>query len=253
MNNSLEKKKEIYLTFDMDWACDEVLDEFSKLMGDLHVAYTINVTHQTKVLDGFRNSEQVELGIHPNFNFLLCGQSQDSTNGNNYSDVIDNLLTIVPEAVTARSHSLTDSTMISTALYEKGIKYNLNRFIQHPHNTAVSDYKDYTGLYKIPFCFEDDVWFGYMKDIRVEDFFSEDVTIPLVFNFHPIHIFLNTEEAETYNRIRPFYKGGEDNFDRMRKMVNKERYGSKDWLMDIVQYGKANGYRFLKISEGDWV
>lgn len=36
--------KKVYLTFDMDWVIDEVLEEFNNLVG------TIHVTHETTML-----------------------------------------------------------------------------------------------------------------------------------------------------------------------------------------------------------
>lgn len=64
-------KKEIYLTFDMDWAIDEVLEYFYELIEECQVAATLNVTHETPLLQKFECSRKVELGIHPNYNDLL--------------------------------------------------------------------------------------------------------------------------------------------------------------------------------------
>ncbi len=67
--------KEIFLTFDMDWAIDEVLDDFYNLICGLDLCGTIHVTHKTKFLDKFRQDRErrLECGIHPNFNELLVG------------------------------------------------------------------------------------------------------------------------------------------------------------------------------------
>ena len=147
--------KQIFLTFDMDWACDEVLEEFIGIMAQLDVRYTINVTHSTKLLNRLREDDRVELGIHPNFNFLLSGDAEHGQNGKNFKDGISKLKRIVPEAVTSRSHSLTDSTPISLALKEQGIRYSLNVIIPPVQGNVVHSYHDFTGLIKIPFCFVD--------------------------------------------------------------------------------------------------
>lgn len=65
----------IYLTFDMDWAIDEVLDDFYGLLKKYGLVGTIHVTHGTKMLDRFRKDGILELGIHPNFNptFIVGG------------------------------------------------------------------------------------------------------------------------------------------------------------------------------------
>lgn len=61
----------IYLTFDMDWAIDEVLEDFYELLKKYRVTGTIHVTHETKMLEEFRGDRSLDLGIHPNFNPLL--------------------------------------------------------------------------------------------------------------------------------------------------------------------------------------
>ncbi|MCX4351269.1 MAG: hypothetical protein OSJ60_06490 [Lachnospiraceae bacterium] len=102
-------KKEIgkvYLIFDMEWGKDTTLEYFYKLLKRYDVPATILVTHQTKWLQVFREDPDIELGIHPNFNKLLSGELDTA----NYREVIDNLLYIVSEAITYRSHSLAGSS-----------------------------------------------------------------------------------------------------------------------------------------------
>lgn len=66
-------EKELYLTFDMDWAIDEVLADFYDLIKGLSAVGTIHVTHATKFLNLFRKDNILDCGIHPNYNFLLGG------------------------------------------------------------------------------------------------------------------------------------------------------------------------------------
>lgn len=66
-------RKELYLTFDMDWAIDEVLADFYSLIKKLSVVGTIHVTHETNFLNLFRKDNILDCGIHPNYNFCLGG------------------------------------------------------------------------------------------------------------------------------------------------------------------------------------
>lgn len=43
--------KEIFLTFDMDWANDSVLEDFLTLIESNNLTGTLNVTHQTDILN----------------------------------------------------------------------------------------------------------------------------------------------------------------------------------------------------------
>lgn len=62
-----KQSRDIFLTFDMDWSIDEVLDDFYTLVKDAGVKATLNVTHQSDMLAKFRQDTDFELGIHPNF------------------------------------------------------------------------------------------------------------------------------------------------------------------------------------------
>ena len=118
--------KKVYLTFDMEWANDNVLKYFYNLLKEAGVPATIFVTHETKWLEIFRGDSQIELGIHPNFNKLLLGESE----GNNYKKIFDDLMRIVPEAVSYRSHSLTTSSGLIAYAAQKGLRFDLNNYVQ---------------------------------------------------------------------------------------------------------------------------
>ena len=61
----------IFLTFDLDWCHDEVLRYLLDSLEQRNLSATFFVTHQTDLLERMRNNSQFELGIHPNFNYLL--------------------------------------------------------------------------------------------------------------------------------------------------------------------------------------
>lgn len=94
--------KKIFLTFDIDWAHDEVLLDTYKLCFDAGVKSTFFVEHQTKALEKLADDEMVTLGIHPNFQPLLR-QAPDSLS---VEKKINRLMEIVPTAVCSRSHGV---------------------------------------------------------------------------------------------------------------------------------------------------
>jgi len=101
----------LFLTFDIDWAHDEVLSYTIDLVEEADVYATWFVTHDTPLLERLRENPKFELGIHPNFNNILAGK-YDPDNGKSAEQVIDKLLSIVPEARSVRSHSLTQSSKL---------------------------------------------------------------------------------------------------------------------------------------------
>lgn len=235
--------KKIFLTFDMDWASDEVLEDFYELLCELDVRGTINVTHNTKLLGRFREEGRLELGIHPNYNALLDGKGD----GLSYKDVIGNLMEIVPEAVTVRAHSLTDSSNLAIMYAEYGLIYNLNMFYLPQRHVCVSHFIDVYGEIKIPFLFEDDLYL-MRCDKDISYYLSDDFIAPRVFNFHPIHIFLNSDSIECYENAREYFK----DYKELKKYCNISKFGIKDLLIKLVAYGRKKGYIFSKIKDGDW-
>lgn len=233
----------IYLTFDMDWAIDEVLEDFYDLINYCGVVGTIHVTHNTGMLDEFRKDGILDLGIHPNYNFLL--QSQ----GGSYVRVLESIKEIVPEAVCIRSHALTSSSIIQNEYEKYGIKYDLNTLIPAMEGMAVYPFDSVMADFKIlPFIFEDDVYMQ-LKEKRPADFFlSNKFVAPRIFNFHPIHLYLNTDQRETYENARIFLKDSRT----LVNMRNKRKYGTRDFFIDLVTAAKKAGWKFEKIKDGDW-
>lgn len=175
MNNNL------ILTFDLDWCNDEILSYVLDKLIPNKVPATFFVTHDTKLLHTIRKYDFFELGIHPNFN-------SGSSHGDNYKDVIDYCLHIVPEAISSRSHGLNISSNILIYMMEKGIKIDSSIFMPDAKNID-NFYFSINGLkiLRCPYNWEDDYWF-YQEGItkyRLSDIMELNSKI---LNFHPIYV-----------------------------------------------------------------
>ncbi|MCR5686985.1 MAG: hypothetical protein K6G58_03085 [Lachnospiraceae bacterium] len=237
------EKKTVYFTFDMDWAGDEVLADFHALLKECGVCATIHVTHDTPMLSELRKDDAIDLGIHPNYNPLLL-EGSDRT----VADVLRDIKKIVPEAVSLRSHALTAGSVIARHYAEVGIKYELNTYIPPRQGSAIFPYEAPIGSHLVlPFIFEDDLYL--LKRSGDPDFWlGDDFTAPRIFNFHPIHLYLNTDSMETYERARPYFK----DINELRKMRNSTEYGMRDLFIELSQKAKGLGYESRKIKDGDW-
>lgn len=234
----------IYLTFDMDWAIDEVLMDFYELIRSLGLVGTIHVTHNTKMLNIFREEDLLDLGVHPNYNFLLQYEGEHT-----YVQILQDIKKIVPEAVCLRSHALTNSSVIQHEYNALGIKYDLNTLIPamegmviYPFDSAMADFKI------LPFIYEDDIYMNLKKKKTADFFLSDKFIAPRIFNFHPIHLYLNTDRRETYEKARPFFRDA----GTLANMRNEKNYGTRDFFIDLVTCGKKSGWQFEKIRDGDW-
>lgn len=186
-----------FLTFDIDWCCDAVLADTIDLVEKSDVDATWFITHDTPLLKRLRENPKFELGIHPNFNLLL---DWDSRNGVSVEDVIDRLLTIVPEAVTERSHSTQQSSKLWEILSQKGLTHECNHFIPEQAGIGLKPWRLWNELIKVPYFWEDDVACLYGNHTPVQDLMSREGL--KVFDFHPAHVFLNTESLDRYKRTR---------------------------------------------------
>ncbi len=229
--------KILYITIDVDWAIDPVLDYSLQLFKELDIKTTINITHETSLIPEMKKKH--ELGIHPNFNVLLssCDQEMD------YLGIIEKTKSIIPDAITVRSHSCVSGSQIRYALSNRGIKYELNDIIIPEKGQRIYPWKLFD-LWQIPYIFEDDLYFSDENKKNRGYWFERNYDMYRILNFHPIHIFLNTEGIDRYNKARPYLK----NFEKLCLFRNNSMYGTEDLLRDVVEEGRKKGYRFETIS-----
>ncbi|MHC1772145.1 MAG: hypothetical protein AB9907_10475 [Flexilinea sp.] len=232
--------KKIYITMDIDWACDEVLADTLDLIDSLAIPVTIFVTHETSLLNRMRQNPCISLGIHPNFYPLL-----HNTSDRDYLTIIKDIKAIVPEAVCARSHGLIDATSILLAFHEQGIRNDLNLFIPFSSGIPMVPFIHFSGIKRIPYFYEDDA-FCFEKDKKSpEEHVLNSGNGLKVFNFHPIHLFLNTEAMERYNNAKPY----NNDFPKLKQFVNSDpENGARTFLKRIVRCAKENGYRIDQVG-----
>ena len=101
-----------------------------------------------------KDNKNIELGIHPNFNFLLNG---DFRNGRNAEEIVDRLLEIVPNANCVRSHAMTQSSGLLELFYNKGLTHDCNHFIPEQTEIILKPWSIWNGLIKVPYFWEDDI------------------------------------------------------------------------------------------------
>ena len=199
--------KRLFLTFDIDWAHDQVLNDTIEIVQKYQASATWFVTHATTVLERLKANTKFELGIHPNFNFLLQGKHDA---GQTARDVIERCLDIVPSAKVVRSHSMTQSSGLLEIFKECGLTHDANHFVPHHTGIELKPWHIWNDLIRVPYSWEDDVHILY-ESIGVPQESPRDIAMDTsdrglkVFDFHPMHVFLNTESLERYERTRPLH------------------------------------------------
>jgi hypothetical protein len=227
ISNPSTWQDKIFLTFDLDWCSDEVLSYTLDIIEKCDIKATFFVTHNTPLLERMRANPKIELGIHPNFNFLLEG---DFRYGKNIKEIIKYYKDIVPEAVSVRSHSLAQSSKMLDIFEEFGLIYDCNTFIPFSSGIEVRPYNITNKLIKVPHFWEDDVHCLYRWDWNVKKFLEYKGI--KVFDFHPMHIFLNTEDFDRYKQIKANFNS--------KYELSKYRYsgyGTHTFLLDLIGMG----------------
>jgi hypothetical protein len=221
-----------FLTFDIDWAHDAVIEEAANMVEAAGVPATWFVTHDTPVLARLRANPVFELGIHPNFLPLLM--QGNPANGATAEEVVDRLLAIVPEARSVRSHSLIQSGRLLELFRDKGLTHEANAFIPETSAMALRPWVDWFGMIKVPYFWEDDFWCdaGAGGDLRALQ------ARPGIrgYDFHPIHVFLNTETLSRYEGARNSFRDPEG----LRQHRNAESPGVADMLRGLLASDPVN-------------
>jgi hypothetical protein len=229
-DNDSTWRDKVFLTFDIDWAHDEVLSDTIDLVERTDVAATWFVTHDTPLLDRLRGNPKFELGIHPNFNFLLQG---DDRNGRTAQEVVDRVRMIVPDALSIRSHSMAQSSQLLDLFAREGLSHDCNHFIPAHVDIELKCWLLWNGMVRVPYFWEDDLA-CVNADSASRNNMTDLVRRPglRVFDFHPIHVFLNTEHLSRYQHTRPLH-------DKPDELIRQrhEGEGTRTLLMDLLQSG----------------
>ena len=207
-------ENKVFLTFDIDWA-------------------------------SLKNHSLIELGIHPNFNNLL----NETHSEKDAVAILDTIQSIVPDAVSVRSHSLFQSSRLYNLFRERGFEYDLNMFIPNWSGIACQPYCEVNGIVRMPYFWEDDIH-AYAIEQNIEMNWDTDRFLAVkslkVFDFHPIHVFLNMENLERYEKSRVHLRSIND----LQLCVNEyNQPGTRTFLVNLISSGKKSGYEFLKISD----
>jgi hypothetical protein len=190
----------LFLTLDLDWAADPVIAHCLDLVEEAGVAATVFVNHDTPLLARMRANSRIELGLYPNFNPLLEGNG-----GGSAEKVMRELQQIVPEARIVRSHAITQSSRLLDLFLRFGMTHDSNQFVPAHSGIVLRPYRHWKGgLVRVPYCWEDDVHLEYGSPLPVLEVAAGSGL--KVFDFHPIHVALNTESMAHYEATRALHR-----------------------------------------------
>ena len=216
---------ETLLTFDCDWAPDFVINDIINLLDAEKIKATFFITNNSQILKKLRENKLFEIGIHPNF-------FPKSTQGSNEDSILNNLKQIVPEAKSIRTHGLFQSTPLVKKFQEYGIENDLSLFLQNTPN-IVPHYSKFFNLFRFPYFWEDDVAITEKVNWSFDDPLYH-VNGLKIFNFHPIHVFLNSNNMDNYENLKKDIGLEQLNEENIKNYVNQSDIGVKSFFIEII-------------------
>ncbi len=233
--------KRIFLTLDLDWASEDVIEEALSFFDEFSLPLTVFQTHLSRNVQARAKLYPTELEWHPNF---LKGSSQ----GSGIKEINAFLQGIPSERKVVRCHLYYEPEDFSLFL-------SANKVEATSDDLSLLSYKPSyrkDGHQEIPLFFEDGSYIkgGHPLDIGHLLSSMEEVG-DYVFLFHPIHLAFNSID---YSLAR----GLKDNLPREEYWTlshefiasHKERgYGMKDFAKDLIQTFESLGYGFFLMKE----
>ncbi len=123
---------------------------------------------------------------------------------------------------------MTQSSVIMEMFKNRGLTHDVNHFIPVQAYIELKPWRLWNNLIRVPYNWEDDVHCMYGLEEGMSSFMKSPGL--KVLDFHPIHIFLNTESLDLYEHTRSVHHSP--------KELIKHRYlghGTRNRFLDLVE------------------
>lgn len=230
------------VTLDIDWAPDCVIDDVAALLLRHNVKATWFVTHSSPAVDRLRQyPDQFELGAHPN---LLPG----STHGSTTAEILRHCVELVPEAVSLRTHGLVQSTgFFGQVLKETPWRADVSLYLAATPNLQPTElWWAGESLLRIPYMWEDD-----LEMERPAPNWSPTLKMPglKVFDFHPIHVYLNSASMEPYQALKAACPNIRDASPELLRQFRVEGFGTRTCFEQLLATIGSSSQRITDVAQ----
>ncbi|MEW6470015.1 MAG: hypothetical protein AB1458_13890 [Bacteroidota bacterium] len=221
-------KNVISISMDMDWAPDEVVRYSLDILDRYGIRATLFMTNKLGI-----DVSPHEQGIHPNFTSI------------DFEKHIAERLDDFPGTVGSRSHSFFFTERFRP-LYEKyGIEYDSNVMMYRQKD--IHPYRIAPWTLEIPIFWMDNFYIEMEGEYPDYSLAKLDVGSPgyKVFDFHPVHVFLNTCSIKEYQEAKVHYHNPEE----LKKLRNTRRRGTTDLFVSLLEHIKASNLEVRTLGE----
>ncbi len=203
---------EVLISLDIDWAPDELIADSLDLLSAHGVRATLFMTHPTKV-----DVSGHELALHPHF-----------TDADLHAPIA-RLLEVFPNAQGTRSHSLFFTYRLIDIYEDLRIRYQSN-VLAYKHR-EMQPFQLSRRVAELPIYFMDNIHVALEPRTRFRhtDLGLEGSGLK-IFDFHPIHIFLNTDTLDLYAAAKTHYHDPR----QLTGLKNRKRPGIRDLFIALL-------------------
>lgn len=228
------KDDEVIIVFslDADWVSDEILEWAIGLFKNEGWPVTVFATNASEVLRRSHNDPYVDISIHPDF-----------FQNNDHEKTILELIKLFPDSKGVRSHGLFEYANLLNLYRKHGLSWDSSQLLYLCRN--IMPYRHPSGLIRLPIFWEDDDYFSDNPDWRVERLGLEKSGVKC-FDFHPIHLFLNTYIASqyTYAKERHFSHQALDD-----ARYNGNDKGIYNFFIHLSEYIRQHSLKVSRMEE----
>lgn len=240
MRGESKLKNNFVITIDVDWMPDWCIREVANILIEKNIKATWFITHDSQEIRKLFNYPHLfEVGIHPNF-------KKGSTQGKSIGEVMEYLKKIAPKAISIRTHGLVQSSRLFQIIRgDFNMLYDVSLLLPEtpniiPHEIFFSKtINGENGLLRFPYFWEDDIEMN-----RPQPCFSfkhKKYHVPglKIFDFHIIHIILNSADISIYNNCKEDKEIFKLSNADVQSYVN-EGQGTGTLFREIVQFLSIN-------------
>ncbi len=235
----------VLITLDVDWAPDFVIDAVADRFVRAGVRSTWFVTHSSAALQRLAaRPDLFELGVHPNF-------LEGSTHGTSPEAVLQHVLSLVPGARALRTHGLVQSTrLLDLVIRTTPLDIDVTLFLPRTPGLRPFPYH-WSGqtLWRVPFFWEDDFEMERREPCWVLPPYLAIGAGLKVFNFHPIHVYLNSPGMAPYRALKRQVQSLQAAHPSEVDPLRHHGPGAATLLDALLQHLAATGARAWSISD----
>jgi len=212
-------KPTIAISMDMDWAPDAVIADSLELLEKFNLRATLFMTHRTSLVENTAH----ELGIHPYFKTLDLGRH------------LRERLEEFPQAKGTRSHTLFDTYQLQPLYEQLGLEYQSNVLMYRQPN--IQSYQIGRMMTELPIYFMDNISILIDGNPPLFQQIEERLSRPglKIFDFHPVHVVLNMECLEHYEKAKVHYHDAKE----LLGYRNTKKHGTRDFFIELLTYLNA--------------